>query len=84
MTDEELAATRPLLEKMVSNSRFLWTDKTEINQALASGEIVAAYAWNETVEEPQGTRRADQIRAAQGRHLHLAVRLDAAQHRQGG
>jgi spermidine/putrescine-binding protein len=50
MTDEELAATRPLAEKMVKNSRFLWTDQTEISQALASGEIVAAYAWNETVK----------------------------------
>lgn len=50
MSDEELTATRPLMEKMVKNSRFLWKDVTEINQALASGEIVAAYAWNETVK----------------------------------
>jgi spermidine/putrescine-binding protein len=48
MTDEELAATKPLVEKVVKNARFLWKDPTEINQALASGEIVAAYAWNET------------------------------------
>ena len=32
----------------MKNARFLWKDPTEINQALASGEIVAAYAWNET------------------------------------
>jgi spermidine/putrescine-binding protein len=50
MSDAELEATRPLLEKIVKNSRFLWKDNTEINQALASGEIVAAYAWNETVK----------------------------------
>ena len=50
MSDAELEATRPLLEKIVRNSRFLWKDNTEINQALASGEIVAAYAWNETVK----------------------------------
>lgn len=50
MTEEQLAGTRELAEKMVRNSRFLWTDPTEINQALASGEIVAAYAWNETVK----------------------------------
>ncbi len=48
MTDAELEATRPLVEKVVKNARFLWKDPTEINQALASGEIVAAYAWNET------------------------------------
>lgn len=50
MSDEELAATRPLLEKVVKNSRFLWKDPTEINQGLASGEVVAAYAWNDTVK----------------------------------
>lgn len=50
MSDEELEATRPLAAKMVEYSRFLWTDNTEIAQALASGEIVAAYAWNETVK----------------------------------
>jgi spermidine/putrescine-binding protein len=50
MTDEELAATKPIMEKMVKTSRFLWQDVTEINQALASGEVVAAYAWNETAK----------------------------------
>lgn len=50
MSDAELEATRPLLEKIVRNSRFLWKDNTEIAQGLASGEIVAAYAWNETVK----------------------------------
>jgi spermidine/putrescine-binding protein len=50
MSDEELEACRPLAAKMVQYSRFLWTDNTEIAQALASGEIVAAYAWNETVK----------------------------------
>jgi|UPI000481CF27 spermidine/putrescine transport system substrate-binding protein len=60
MTDAELAATKPLVEKMVKNSRFLWKDPTEINQALASGEIVAAYAWNETpkILREQGIKAA--------------------------
>jgi len=50
MEGEKLAATKPMVEKMVKNSRFLWNDATEINQALASGEIVAAYAWNDTIK----------------------------------
>jgi len=50
MTDEELAATRPFMEKVVKNSRFLWKDNTELDQALASGEVVAGYAWNVTVK----------------------------------
>ena len=50
MSDEELAATKPLVQKLVKNCRFIWSDPTELNQALASGEIVAGYAWNETVK----------------------------------
>jgi spermidine/putrescine-binding protein len=50
MSDEELAATKPLVQKLVKNCRFIWGDPTELNQALASGEVVAGYAWNETVK----------------------------------
>lgn len=50
MSDDELEATRPFMEKVVKNSRFLWKDPTEFDQALASGEVVAGYAWNETVK----------------------------------
>lgn len=50
MTDEEMEATRPLVEKMVKYSRFLWTDNTEAMQALGSGEVVAMYAWNEVAK----------------------------------
>jgi spermidine/putrescine transport system substrate-binding protein len=50
MSDDELAATRPFMEKVVKNSRFLWKDPTELDQALASGEVVAGYAWNETIK----------------------------------
>ena len=50
MTDDDFAKAKPLVEKIVKNSRFLWKDPTEIDQALASGEIVAAYAWNETAK----------------------------------
>jgi spermidine/putrescine transport system substrate-binding protein len=50
MSDEELAATRPYMQKVVANSRFLWTDPTELDQALASGEVVAGYAWNATIK----------------------------------
>lgn len=36
--------------KGVKTSRFLWTDASELQQAMASGEIVAAYAWNDLVK----------------------------------
>jgi spermidine/putrescine transport system substrate-binding protein len=48
MEGEKLAAVKPIVEKMVKNSRFIWTDATEIAQGLGSGEIVAAYSWNDT------------------------------------
>jgi spermidine/putrescine-binding protein len=50
-TDEQLAEIRPLLEKGNSLLRFYWTDASEVTQALASGEIVAAYAWNGMTKE---------------------------------
>lgn len=48
MSGADLAATKDTVIKMVNNSRMLWQDQTEIQQSLASGEIVAAYAWNDT------------------------------------
>jgi len=50
MTDEQIAATKPLVQKLVKNCRFIWSDPTQLNQALATGEVVAGYAWNETVK----------------------------------
>lgn len=45
--DELIAAAKNWGAKAVKNSRFLWNDPTELQQALASGEVVAAYAWND-------------------------------------
>lgn len=47
-TGEKLAAAaKDWGTKVVQNSRFLWNDPSELQQALASGEVVAAYAWND-------------------------------------
>lgn len=47
-TGEKLAAAaKEWGTKVVKNSRFLWNDPSELQQALASGEVVAAYAWND-------------------------------------
>ena len=48
LSDEQLGEVRKLMRKQRENLRFYWTDKTQIEQALASGELVAAYGWNET------------------------------------
>ncbi len=46
-------AARTWGRKGVEISRFLWTDASEVQQAMASGEIVAAYAWNDLVKNLQ-------------------------------
>ena len=50
-TDVQLEEVRPLMETGNSLLRFYWTDASEVTQALASGEIVAAYAWNGMTRE---------------------------------
>lgn len=47
MVGDDLAKTKDMVVKMVNTSRFLWQDSTEVQQGLASGELVAAYAWND-------------------------------------
>jgi spermidine/putrescine-binding protein len=48
MSGEKLAeVARTWGAKCVKTSRFLWSDATELQQALASGEVMAGYAWND-------------------------------------
>ncbi|MGF0538177.1 ABC transporter substrate-binding protein [Agrobacterium sp. ES01] len=54
LTGTELQASLDFAAKAVRNSRFLGGDQTEVQQALASGEIVAAYAWNDAVKNLKG------------------------------
>lgn len=45
--DEEIAAIRALIKEQQPHIRFYWDDQTTAEQGLASGELVATYAWNE-------------------------------------
>lgn len=47
--EEDFARIEELLRKQRDISRFYWSDTTTIEQGLASGEVVAAYAWNSSV-----------------------------------
>lgn len=49
MTDEELAKVKDLLAKQKPLLRFYWSDNTSMEQALASGELVASSSWNSSV-----------------------------------
>ncbi|MDH3690773.1 MAG: extracellular solute-binding protein [Gammaproteobacteria bacterium] len=51
MTEEELAKVRELMNTQRDYLRFYWTDQTSVEQGLASGELVASYAWNSSVVE---------------------------------
>ena len=50
LNEEQLAVIKEMLVKQRDILRFYWDDSGQVNQGLASGEIVAAYAWNETVK----------------------------------
>ena len=50
MTDEMLEEVRPLVEKQARLVRFYWSDNAEIENAMATGEIIAAYSWNSSVK----------------------------------
>jgi spermidine/putrescine-binding protein len=53
MTDEMLEEVRPLLEKQAGLVRFYWSSRTDLENAIASGEVVAAYGWNSSMKELQ-------------------------------
>jgi spermidine/putrescine transport system substrate-binding protein len=46
LTDEQLAQLKPLLAKQKSLMPFYWSDQTQMEQGIASGELVAAYSWS--------------------------------------
>lgn len=48
MTDAQLAEASAFLREVHKNVRLYWTDNTDLSQALASGEVDLAWAWNET------------------------------------
>ena len=46
MTDDEMAKTRAALKEQLPLMRYYWSSPADIEQALASGELVATSAWN--------------------------------------
>ncbi|OJF92460.1 polyamine ABC transporter substrate-binding protein [Pararhizobium antarcticum] len=49
MTEAQFAEASAFLRDVHKNVRLYWTDNTDVSQAMASGEIDLAWAWNETV-----------------------------------
>ena len=48
LSDDQLAEAQKLMSRQRDLTRFYWTDITLMEQAIAAGEIVAAYAWNQS------------------------------------
>ena len=51
MTTEEVAMTKKLLQEQLPLLRFYSNSMTDVEQALASGELVAAVTWNSSALE---------------------------------
>ena len=47
LTDEQFKEASDFLRKVHKNVRLYWTDTTDIVQALSSGEVDLAWAWND-------------------------------------
>lgn len=50
LNEDQLKQVQELLSKQRDLLRFYWDDQTQVEQGLASGELVAAYAWNGSVK----------------------------------
>jgi spermidine/putrescine-binding protein len=50
LSEDEYPKVEAVMTQLNSNIRFYWTDATEMQQSLASGEIVATTAWNDVVK----------------------------------
>ncbi|AJE47218.1 extracellular solute-binding protein [Celeribacter indicus] len=48
-TDEQFQAASDWLREVHPNLRTYWTDPAELAQLLATGEVLVAWAWNETL-----------------------------------
>ena len=49
MTDEEIEAATEVVRALHENTRFYWSSPTEFEQAMAAGELVAAWSWNSSI-----------------------------------
>ena len=47
MTDDQFKQASDFLREVHKNVRLYWTDNTDLSQAMASGEVDLAWAWND-------------------------------------
>jgi spermidine/putrescine-binding protein len=49
-TEEEMAKLPDLFRQLVQNSKFLWSDQTEIENAIANKEVVGGWLWSASIK----------------------------------
>ena len=49
MNDDQMGRAEEVLRKLHQNVRFYWSDQAQLEQAMASGEVVAAWGWMSSV-----------------------------------
>lgn len=49
VTDEQFAAAAAWLREVHPNVRSYWSDPSELSQLMASGEVLVAWSWNDSV-----------------------------------
>ena len=83
MTDEELERAADVLRQIHKNMLFYWEERTTLWQAMASGEIVAAFAWNDAIVELKKQGVPVKFMIPEGRGPELGLRLHAYGRRLG-
>jgi len=49
VTDEQFAAAAAWLREVHPNVRVYWSDPSELSQIMASGEVLVAWSWNDSI-----------------------------------
>jgi spermidine/putrescine transport system substrate-binding protein len=49
VTDEQFKAAADWLRKVHPNVRVYWSDPSQLSQLMASGEVLVAWSWNDTI-----------------------------------
>jgi spermidine/putrescine-binding protein len=49
-TEEEMEQLPDMFRKLVQNAKFLWSDQTEIENAIANKEVVGGYLWSSSIK----------------------------------
>ena len=80
-TEEQFEAASGWLREVHPNLRTYWTDPAELAQLLQSGEVLVAWAWNETLPTlaDEGFPIGFQREAAEGSSLWLCGMVNMAQ-----